>query len=105
MAVRYASAKHLRRRTRRLGGLLDDPGAVVGIHRGVAIAMENDGRHGRFAIRNCFGPPCRIATIAEGRSVAAPQARPECMPTDAYRSGYFAPMTAAAAPPADRPAT
>ena len=48
-------------------------------------------------------PPCRMATNAEGRSLAAPQARPECMPTAAYRSACVAPMMAAAAPPADRP--
>ena len=49
--------------------------------------------------------PCRIAVSAEGRSLAAPQARPEWTPAAAYRSGYVAPMMAAAAPPADRPAT
>jgi hypothetical protein len=53
-----------------------------------------------------LGPtPCRIAANAEGRSLAAPQARPEWIPTAAYRSAYVAPMMAAAAPPADKPAT
>ena len=56
MAVRDLSAKHLRCRTRRFGGLFDNPIAVVGMHRGVAIAMENDGRHGRAGLPNCFGP-------------------------------------------------
>jgi hypothetical protein len=45
-------------------------------------------------------PPCRMATNAEGRSLAAPQARPEWIPTAAYRSGWVAAMMAAAAPPA-----
>ena len=36
--------------------------------------------------------------------MAAPQARPECTPTAAYRSLYVAPMIAAAAAPADSPA-
>src|SRR3954453_22690484 len=54
-----------------------------------------------------IGPalPCRIAANADGRSLAAPPARREGMPTAAYRWGYVAPMMAAAAPPADRPAT
>src|SRR6202035_1940469 len=46
MAVGYASSKQLRCRTRGPGGLLENLVAVVGMHRGVAIAMENDGRHG-----------------------------------------------------------
>ena len=61
-----------------LRGLLDNSVAVVRMHGGVAIAMENDGRHGRSAIRNCLGPPpCRMAANAEGRSLrgAARQAR------------------------------
>jgi hypothetical protein len=39
-----------------------DPGAVVGIHCGVAIAMENDGRHGRFATAAAAPPADRPAT-------------------------------------------
>src|SRR6202051_435229 len=96
MAVGHPAAKHLRCRTRRFGELLENPVAVVGMHRGVAIAMENDRR---------YPFPCRIAANAEGRSLAAPQARPECMPTAAYRSTYVAPMMGTAAPPAARPAT
>jgi hypothetical protein len=59
MAVRDPSAKHLRCRTRCFGGLIENPVAVIGMHRSVAIAMENDGRHRSFAISNCFGraPP------------------------------------------------
>src|ERR1700749_2133230 len=48
--------------------------------------------------------PIRIAIIAEARSRAAPQGNPEWTPIAAYRSGYVAPKTAAAAPPAERPA-
>src|SRR5258707_508169 len=40
-------------------------------------------------------PPSRIATNAEGRSMAAPQARPECTPVAAYRSLDGCPMIAA----------
>ena len=47
MAVSHSSAKHPRCRARRFGGLVEYPLAVVGMDRGVAIAMENDGRHGR----------------------------------------------------------
>ena len=39
------------------------------------------------ARRNVPAPPRRMAAKAEGRSRAAPQARPECTPTAAYRSG------------------
>src|SRR6478735_6786091 len=39
MAVGHSAAKHPRCRTRRFGGLLENPVAVVGMHRGVAIAM------------------------------------------------------------------
>ena len=37
----------------------------------------------------CCSPPapCRMAAKAEGMSRAAPQARPECTPAAAYRSG------------------
>jgi hypothetical protein len=38
-----------------LGGLLKNSVAVVRVHRGVAIAMENDGRHGRSGPCNCLG--------------------------------------------------
>ena len=54
MAVGYASAKYRRRRPRCPGGLLDNLVAILWMHRSVAIAMENDGRHGNFAIRNCL---------------------------------------------------
>ena len=46
MPAGHPSAKDLRC-TRRFGGLLKNSVAVVRVHRGVAIAMENDGRHGR----------------------------------------------------------
>src|ERR1700738_997178 len=48
-------------------------------------------------------PPCRMATNAEGRSMAAPQARPECTPIAAYRSLYVAPRLATQALGGDRP--
>jgi hypothetical protein len=50
-------------------------------------------------------PPCRIAMKAEGKSFAAPHASPEWTQIAAYRSGYAKPIIAAAAPPADSPAT
>jgi hypothetical protein len=66
---------------------LENPVAVVDAPC-VAITMEQWSagaiRHPQF--RGC---PRRIATNADGRSLAALQARPE-MPTDAYRSGYVA---------------
>src|SRR6478672_587923 len=45
MPAGQPSAKDLRC-TRRFGGLLKNSVAVVRVHCGVAIAMENDGRHG-----------------------------------------------------------
>src|SRR6185437_12619118 len=56
MPVGHPSTNNLRCRTCRVGGLLENSLAVVRMHRGVAVAMENDGRHGRSAIRNRFGP-------------------------------------------------
>src|ERR1700688_4755470 len=53
MAVGHSAAKHLRCRTRGFGGLLENPVAVVGVNRGVAIAMENDRRYGRASLPNC----------------------------------------------------
>src|SRR5882724_130539 len=50
MSVGHPSTKHLRCGTSRVGGLLKNSVAVVRMHRGVAIAMENDGRHRRSAI-------------------------------------------------------
>ena len=70
MAVGHSSAKHLRCRTRRFGGLLENPVAVVGMHRGVAITMENDGRHGRAGLPNCFGPVPLPHRDERGRKVA-----------------------------------
>jgi hypothetical protein len=48
----HPSIAHLGFQTCRLDGLLDNPVAVVRMHRGVAIAMENDGRHWRSTIGN-----------------------------------------------------
>ena len=61
MPAGHPSAKDLRC-TRRFGGLLENSVAVVRVHRGVAIAMENDGRHGRSGLCNCFGS----ATLPHG---------------------------------------
>src|SRR6476659_6520244 len=62
MPVGCPSTKHLRGRTSRFGGLLKNSVAVVGMHRGVAIAMENDGRHGKSGICSCLGS----ATLPHG---------------------------------------
>src|ERR1700692_3719113 len=53
VTVGYARSKHLHGRTRRFGGQLYNLVAVVGMHRGVAIAMENDGRQ-VAGLLNCF---------------------------------------------------
>ena len=50
-------------------------------------------------------PPPPIAAKADGMSLAAPHANPEWTPTAANMSGYVAALIAAAAPPAERPAT
>src|SRR5450755_4546611 len=55
MPVGHPSTTHLRCRTRRVSGLLENSVAVLWMHRGVAIAMENDGRHRRADIRHCVG--------------------------------------------------
>ena len=47
----------------------------------------------------------RMAASADCALFAPPTGRPECTPTAANSSGYTAPITAAAAPPADSPAT
>ena len=78
MAVGHSAAKHLRCRARGYGGLLENPVAVVRMHRGVAIAMETMVGTGELFFPIASDPfPCRIATNAEGRSLAAPQTRPE----------------------------
>jgi light-regulated signal transduction histidine kinase (bacteriophytochrome) len=56
MPVGHRSTNHLRCWTRRFGGLLENSLAVVRVHRGVAVTVENDGRYGRSTIRNRFGP-------------------------------------------------
>jgi hypothetical protein len=69
-------------------------------HRGVAVAMEDDGRHWRSAIRN-FRPASLPHGDERGGKIACPQqARPEWISTAAYRSAWVAAMMAAAAPPA-----
>src|ERR1700733_13486852 len=54
MPVGYPTAKYLRRRTLRFGGLLDNSVAILWVHRGVAIAVENDGRHLRSGLPGWF---------------------------------------------------
>src|SRR5271156_1668056 len=54
MAVAYSTAKYLRRRTLRFGGPLHNSVAVLRVHRGVAIAVENDGRHLRSGFPGCL---------------------------------------------------
>ena len=70
--------------------------AVARMHGGIPIAVKNDGRDGLSISdrrRNVAGlqsirqVTLRMATNADGRSLAAPQARPECTPIAAYRSG------------------
>jgi hypothetical protein len=86
MPVGHPSAKHLRCRTRRFGGLLENSAAVARMHRGVTIAVETMVGTGDPASATASAPPPRrIAMNAEARSLAAPQARPEWMPTAAYR--------------------
>jgi hypothetical protein len=95
-------------RVRRPRGLLKNLITVAWVHGDVAVTVKND----RWDNWPSCSPalvsdplPCRIAINAEGRSLAAPQARPECMPIAAYKSLYVAPMIAAAAAPAESPPT
>lgn len=49
MASRYLPTVHLFLRSRRTDGLFKNLGAIVWMHRGVPVAVENDSRHGRSA--------------------------------------------------------
>src|SRR6185437_1609342 len=55
MTVGYPSVKYLRCRSRRSDVLLDNLIGILRMHSSVSTAMENDGRHRRFAVRNCLG--------------------------------------------------
>ena len=71
------------RRSLRLG---NDLIPVDGVDGRVAVTVKHDGRNSAvwIVVRNgCHAPddrPCRIAAKAEGMSVAAPHAKPECTP-------------------------
>src|SRR6202030_722535 len=52
MSSRYPTALHLLLRARGSHGLRDDVIAVAGMHRGVAIAVKDDGRDGRAVTRS-----------------------------------------------------
>jgi hypothetical protein len=86
---------------RRVGGPLDNSLAVVRMHLGVAVAVENDGRNGRSAIADLKPAPAAWRRTPKGSSLAATQARPEWIPTAAYRS--HAPLPGWRQPP--RPPT
>jgi hypothetical protein len=64
--------------TRRLSG---HRVAIAWVHRGIAIAMEDDNRNGNRT--------CRVTGTAnaDGMSRAIPHARPECTAIVAKRSG------------------
>src|SRR3984957_12450422 len=66
--VGYPTAKYLRRRTLRFGGLLDNSVAILWVHRGVAIAVENDGRH--LSLPGCFVTASLAHGDERGRKIA-----------------------------------
>src|ERR1700756_184988 len=83
--MRQSSVNHLCLQTCRLGGLLDNPVAVVRMHTVVSRSPWKTmvGTGGPpFAILD--PPPCRMATNAEGRSLA---------PSRRGRNGYRRPRT------------
>jgi len=97
---------HLLLRSRCSDRLLENLIAIVGMHRRVAIAVENNGRNSRPVTWNAsvIGP----ATLSHGDKrrgkVGRGSAGEAGMHTiAAYRSLYVAPITAAAAAPADSP--
>src|SRR5690242_7825902 len=56
MSSRYLSAMHLLLRTCPADGLSDNSIAISRMHRGVAIAVEDNCRNGRPVYRYCLGP-------------------------------------------------
>src|SRR5258707_14621862 len=108
MPSRYPPAMPLPLRARRSHRLLKNLIAVFWMHSSVAIAVKNNGWDRWLVTWNypVIGP----ATLSHGDKCGGkvnggPAGETRMYTVAAYRSVYVAPMTAAAAAPADSPAT